>query len=590
MKPKDRVWRSVGLVLAAGLVALGCGDDASSGAPVCGDGVVEGNEECDDGNTVNNDGCSAGCVEEYCGDSVIQSGIGEECDDGNITGGDGCSPTCQDEGTTQCGNGIVETGEQCDDGNQDNNDACPDDAAGGGSCQTATCGDGFVWHQGGGTEQCDDGNTAGGDGCSTTCQLEVEPGCGNGVVEAGEQCDDGNGSNTDACLDDEAAGGTCQTATCGDGFVWVGVESCDDGNGNNNDLCPDGPGGTCQDAACGDGFVWAGVDPCDDGNQDNTDACPDGTGGTCQPAVCGDGFAWAGVEACDDGNQDNNDLCPDGTGGTCLAATCGDGFVWNTGGGSEQCDDGNTNSGDGCDATCQLESCYNPTDCGNPNTFICDVSTETCQSISQCTPGSGSMECAGANPWCFEQVSGSGLGVCYELCDPYDILCPGNLECVTSDFGQTIGICQNAGFGVAGGPCNPARDPNAYGTNTGCVAGAACFGDGTNYLCYEVCDYFGPSPTCSGTNMCFISGICDAPAPVHSSALGTPCPVSAVNGDACAPQGDGSAGFCWDLGGGSTCWEYCPLDDANYTCTVGGHTCQDVFTAPYQGDVGACFS
>ena len=36
---------------------------------------------------------------------------------------------------------------------------------------------------------------------------EVEPVCGNGVVEAGEQCDDGNRSNGDGC-DAE-----CQTET-----------------------------------------------------------------------------------------------------------------------------------------------------------------------------------------------------------------------------------------------------------------------------------------------------------------------------------------------------------------------------------------
>ncbi|MEQ9322969.1 MAG: hypothetical protein RIF41_27635, partial [Polyangiaceae bacterium] len=67
-----------------------------------------------------------------------------------------------------------------------NDDSCPDDAANGGTCQPATCGDGFVWSTDGGTETCDDGDA----------------------------------DNSDGCPDDAANGGTCETATCGDGFVW----------------------------------------------------------------------------------------------------------------------------------------------------------------------------------------------------------------------------------------------------------------------------------------------------------------------------------------------------------------------------------
>ena len=49
--------------------------------------------------------------------------------------------------------------------------------------------------------------------------------CGNGVVEPGEQCDDGD-SNSDlgACLT------TCQTAFCGDRFVYAAKEQCDTNN------------------------------------------------------------------------------------------------------------------------------------------------------------------------------------------------------------------------------------------------------------------------------------------------------------------------------------------------------------------------
>ncbi len=157
----------------------------------------------------------------------------------------------------------------------------------------AGCGNGIVDS----SEQCDDGNLVNGDGCSSTCQLEVAPSCGDGNLDPGEQCDDSNSDNTDACLNN------CQNASCGDGYVWAGVEQCDDGNLVNGDGCSS----TCQlevAPACGDG----NLDPreqCDDGNQDNTDACLN----TCQNASCGDGFVWQGQEQCDDGNTTDGDGC-----------------------------------------------------------------------------------------------------------------------------------------------------------------------------------------------------------------------------------------------------------------------------------------
>ncbi len=35
------------------------------------------------------------CVTEFCGDGVLQTGLGEQCDDGNNQDGDGCSADCQ---------------------------------------------------------------------------------------------------------------------------------------------------------------------------------------------------------------------------------------------------------------------------------------------------------------------------------------------------------------------------------------------------------------------------------------------------------------------------------------------------------------
>lgn len=64
---------------------------------VCGNGAIEGSEECDDGNTTPEDGCSDTCLNEFCGDDVVQAGLGETCDDGNTVSGDGCDEFCQAE-------------------------------------------------------------------------------------------------------------------------------------------------------------------------------------------------------------------------------------------------------------------------------------------------------------------------------------------------------------------------------------------------------------------------------------------------------------------------------------------------------------
>jgi cysteine-rich repeat protein len=289
----------------------------------CGNGIIDPNEGCDDGNQRNSDSCPDGqggsCQPARCGDGFLWNdyGGGEECDDGNIFKFDGCSTICQLE--LECGNGTIDPGEECDDGNQNNHDSCPDGE--GGTCQEARCGDGFLWENDNGIETCDDGNQNNNDSCpdgeTGSCQTAS---CGDGFVwnsdGGNETCDDGNIETGDGCSFE------CFLENCGNGTVETG-EECDDGNQNNSDSCPDGIGGTCQEASCGDGFIWDsdnGVETCDDGNQANNDSCPDGDSGSCQSAICGDGFIWnidGGDENCDDGNQTDGDECPDGENGTC---------------------------------------------------------------------------------------------------------------------------------------------------------------------------------------------------------------------------------------------------------------------------------
>jgi cysteine-rich repeat protein len=61
----------------------------------------------------------------------------------------------------------------------------------------------------------------------------------------------------------------------------------------------------CTAASCGDGYIWDGVEECDDGNDVDGDECIN----VCTVATCGDGVKWDDVEQCDDGNDDDGDVC-----------------------------------------------------------------------------------------------------------------------------------------------------------------------------------------------------------------------------------------------------------------------------------------
>ena len=162
-----------GCVVEAG---WSCAGAPSVCTTTCGDGIRVGTEQCDDGNTVDCDGCSASCALEAapnCGDG--NQVCGEQCDDGNNISGDGCSATCVIE---YCGDGILQAGlgEVCDEGG--------DTATCDGDCTPVLCGDGYRNPANG--ESCDDGNLVSGDGCDAACQSEyvvyVDPVAGGHTI------------------------------------------------------------------------------------------------------------------------------------------------------------------------------------------------------------------------------------------------------------------------------------------------------------------------------------------------------------------------------------------------------------------------
>ncbi|MBK7154446.1 MAG: hypothetical protein IPH72_22130 [Sandaracinaceae bacterium] len=244
------------------------------------------------------------------------SGDGPAADQGPLADqGPSDNGTIDDAATDQgpvvmplCGNGVVDSGEACDDGNGILADACPDGPTG--TCQAASCNDGFMYIAAyGGTETCDDGGNAPGDGCSATCSVESTT-CGNGTTETGESCDLGaNNSNTASGACPNVCRATCRCPACGDGVVdYARGEECDDWNPNSGDGCS----AACVlevGSACGNGMLEAAQgEACDDGGNAPNDGCS----ATCQlepvGAMCGDGNMDTG-EVCDDGDLMNGDGC-----------------------------------------------------------------------------------------------------------------------------------------------------------------------------------------------------------------------------------------------------------------------------------------
>ncbi|MCA9678322.1 MAG: DUF4215 domain-containing protein [Kofleriaceae bacterium] len=337
-QPTHRLLAAIALAGAATFTA--CGSDPHGNPDIdaavddhdatihttCGNAEVEPGEDCDDGDLELDSACDATC-HFTCGNGVVDDSVGERCDTGIATGdgacptacddgdactsdilsgtgceaecltppitvptdGDGCCPAGADatndsDCAAECGNGVVEPGELCDTGIATGLGACPTACDDGMSCTTDTLtGTGC-------TAACETTpitTPSNGDGCcpagaNSTTDDDCLPGCGNGVLEAGEACDtgiaDGPGSCPTSCSDGMACtqdvlvdGGTCG-ATCtfppvtqpmgGDGCCPAGA------NANNDSDCA---------PSCGNGVVEAG-EACDDGNTSDGDACSS----TCQ--------------------------------------------------------------------------------------------------------------------------------------------------------------------------------------------------------------------------------------------------------------------------------------------------------------------
>ncbi|MEM6994038.1 MAG: DUF4215 domain-containing protein [Myxococcota bacterium] len=141
-----------------------------------------------------------------------------------------------------CGDGVTQAGEDCDDDNDDDTDDCPS------TCETATCGDGFVWA---GNEECDDGNLDDGDGCDSACFIEVA-GSSSGGSSSGTMGSGSGGSDsgtTGSGTDGTSSGTGTETGTGSSGTGTEGTSSGSDGTGSGTDGTDSGTDGTGSGSA-----------------------------------------------------------------------------------------------------------------------------------------------------------------------------------------------------------------------------------------------------------------------------------------------------------------------------------------------------
>ena len=421
-----------------------CRNDCKN--PFCQDGVKDTGEGCDDGNTVDLDGCTSACVDEFCGDDIINDGDVEECDDGNSNSDDepdACRENCKN---AACGDNVIDPGldEECDDDNATSEDGCS------AACKLEFCGDGVT--QGGLGEQCDDGfgnNANEPDKCRTNCQ---SPASGDGITDPGlgEECDDANTDSTDGCTNDNTI--------CGNDVV-TSPEQCD-GDGS---VCPAGQGcnSSCNcDLACpafGELVLYSGVGETCESDED----CPVGTCdlelGRCRTDTRLDS-GWTGLSHGAD--IDNKVLTRgflecDGHGPTCgecnvigldpstnacrcsnnTRTICGDPFDVDSGD-CPACSGGVLNgstcaANSDCASVCALR-------CSNNATRICAANTDcsgsgTCGTTTTCT----NRGACGSNADCSGSCTDSATCDCY-FGSPFPLSSGGTPACVVNRFSQNI--------------------------------------------------------------------------------------------------------------------------------------------------------
>ncbi len=482
-------WQVIAIVVFAGLVAAGCGEDTTVVGPAGVDakakdvaadtaGVVDGGATSDVAaktdvpvadvpvavDTSAADSAAADDTKAGDGGPTDAPDPDDVADDAEDAADPGCTmdTDCDDAPILlepchelvctdgKCVAAPVPDGGECEDGNP---------CSAGEQCTGGKC-------AGGGSADCDDGDVCTDDSC------DPAKGCGHTANSAA--CDDG-----DACT----SGDACGAGKC----VGGGAVDCDDKNPCSTDSCVAATGCAHADNSA----------PCDDG-----DAC---TGGdTCAGGKCASGP----TVGCNDGNPCTDDSCKAETG--CVHApntapcddgspctvldTCADGKCAK--GKTKGCDDGNPCTDDGCDEVKGCISAPNTAPCSDGN--ACTVK-DVC-AAGACVPGKA-PDCDDGKPCTTDH------------CQPASG-CKNSNNTLPCDDGNAC----TSGDVCAAGACKPGKAPD-------CADGNPC----TDDICDKKtgCAHANNNKPCDDGNKCTLADHCKAGSCVPGKAPecddGNPC-------------------------------------------------------------------